>query len=137
MLIFFILIFLIFSQRIFNVQSQYYILFATLMIVLIMSFIIFSVVATDTKLVDNVFFNFINSIFDNPSSRNFLSIISLILFVILVYELVEYDNNKPHYALDKLMMGRNNYISNRAGGIIVIFTFSLLVSYTVMTTTKQ
>jgi hypothetical protein len=137
MFIFFALIFLMFSQRIFNIQSQYYILIVTLIITLLMSFIICSIISVDTKLVNNTYLNFINSIFDNPSSRNFLSIVSLILFVILVYELTEYDNNKPHYFLDKLMFGHNNYISNRTGGIMTIFVFTLLISYTVMTTTKE
>lgn len=136
-LIFILLVFMIFSQRIFNINSQYYILIATLVITLTMSFIIFSILSTDTKLVNNTFLKFINSIFDNPSSRNFLSIVSLILFVILVYELTDYDNNKPHYLLDKIMFGHNNYISNRTGGIMIIFVFSLLIAYTVMTTTKN
>ncbi len=137
MLIFFVLIFVMFSQRILNIQSEYYMIVATLIILLIMSFIICSIISIDTKLVNNTFLQFINSIFDNPSSRNFLSIVSLILFVILIYELMENDNNKPHYFLDKLTFGHNNYISNRLGAIMIIFTYTLVVSYTIMTTTKE
>jgi len=137
MLLFIVLIFVMFSQRIFNIQSQYYIIVSTLIITFLMSFIICSIISVDTKLVNNTFLKFVSSIFDNPSSRNFLSIVSLILFVMLVYELTEYDNNKPHYFLDKIMFGHNNYISNRTGGILIIFTFTLLVAYTVMTTTKE
>ncbi len=137
MLIFFVLVFVMFSQRILGIQSEYYMIIATLIITLIMSFIICSIISIDTKLVNNTFLQFINSIFDNPSSRNFLSIVSLILFVILIYELTENDNNKPHYFMDKLMFGHNNYISNRLGGIMIIFTYTLVVSYTIMTTTKE
>lgn len=135
-LIFLALIFTIFSQRIFYVESPYYIICATLVIIFIMSFVIFSILAVDTKLENNGFFIFSDSIFNNPSSRNFLSIMSLILFIMLVYELVEYDNNNPHYMLDRLMFGHNNYISNRFGGVALIFVFSLFIAYTVMTTTK-
>ena len=65
------------------------------------------------------------------------TIVVWVLALLAVYELTEYDNNKPHYFLDKIMFGHNNYISNRTGGILIIFTFTLLVAYTVMTTTKE
>ena len=136
-LVFIVLVFIMFSQRIFNIQSQHYILVASLITTITMAFIICSIISTDTKIANNQYLQFINSIFDNPGSRNFLSIVSLILFVIFVYELVEYDNNDPQYIIDKITFGNNKYISNRTMGILLILIFSLFVSYTVMTTTKE
>lgn len=136
-LIFWLLIFFVFSQRIFNVKSQYYILLATILILLLMIFMTGSIFSSDPKLLDNNFLSSINNIFDNPSSRNFISVISLILYIMLIYELANYDNNDPQQVLDKMMFGKNNYISNRTSGLLVIFGFGTFVAYTIMKTTRQ
>lgn len=136
-LIFCLLVFAIFSQRAFDIKSQYYILIATLLILLVMLFIIASLFASQPQLLDNNIFVAINNMFDSSSSRNFLSVVSLIMFVMLVYELAEYDNNDPHLFLDKILLGKNNYISNRTSGIMLVLGFSLFVSYTIMKTTRQ
>jgi hypothetical protein len=136
-LTFLLLLFAMFSQRIFGITSQYYIIFATVIILSVMILITLSIFSSEPKLIENNFLESINTIFDSPSSRNFLSVVALVLFIILVYELVEYDNNDPHYVLDKIMFGKNKYISNRTSGILLIFFFSLLTSYTIMTTTRE
>lgn len=136
-LIFCLLIFGIFSQRIFNIQSPYYILIATIIVLGVMLFVILSVFASAPMLSDNNILISLNSVFDNPSSRNFLSVISLILFVMLVYELEYYDNDRPQGFLNKVLFGHNNYISNRSWGLMLILIVSLITSYTVMLTTKE
>jgi hypothetical protein len=136
-MIFCALMFAIFSQRLFGIKSQYYILLATGLILFLMIFVMTSIFASDPKLIDNYFFDSINDIFDNAGSRNFLSVVTLILFIMLVYELVEYDNNDPQYFLDKITFGKNNYISNRTSGLIVMLGFSAIVSYTIMRTTRE
>jgi predicted neutral ceramidase superfamily lipid hydrolase len=123
-LIFCLLIFGIFSQRIFNITSPYYILLATLIVLGVMLFIILSIFASNPQLTDNFYLVSINSVFDNPSSRNFLSVVALILFVMLVYEMEYYDNDKPNMILNKLMGGHNNYISNRSWGLMLILFVS-------------
>jgi len=135
-LIFCSLMFTIFSQRILNIQSQYYILLATTLIFILMIFVMSSIFASDSKLVDNHFLNGINQIFDNPSSRNFLSVVSLVLFIMLIYELVIYDNNNPQPLLDKITFGQNKYISNRTSGLLIVIGTAILVSYTIMKTTR-
>lgn len=136
-IIFCLLVCAIFSERVFGIKSQYYIIFPTILILMVMAFITLSIFSSDPKLIDNHFFGTINNIFDNPSSRNFLSVVALILFVIFVYEIAEYDNNNPHHIIDKIMFGKNNYISNRTGGLVMILMFSLLTSYTIMKTTRE
>jgi hypothetical protein len=135
--IFCLLIFGIFSQRIFNIESPYYILIATMIVLFVMIFIILSIFASAPKLSDNNLLESLNDVFDNPSSRNFLSVIALILFVMLVYELEYYDNDRPHGYTNLILFGHNNYISNRSWGLMLILIFSLITSYTVMLTTKE
>lgn len=136
-LIFYILIFAMFSKRMFGIQNQYYILWPTTIILILLTIVIASLFLAETKLMNNDVINEINGIFDNPSSRNFLSVVNLVLFTILIYELVEYDNHDPQYVMDKLTMGHNNYISNRLWGIFIIFTSSTIIGMTIMATTKN
>ena len=135
-MIFCILILSVFSQRIFNVKSQYFTIIQTTIILLLMLLVIMSLFVKDTKLMDNQFMMSIDSSFNNPSSRNFISVITLILFIILIYELTEYDNNNPNPLIDKLMFGYNNYISNRFVGISLIIGFGIIIGYTVATMTR-
>lgn len=136
-IIFYLLILAIFSKRIFGIKNEYYILWPTIIILFLLTIVITSLFLTETKLMNNGVINEINSIFDNPSSRNFLSVVNLVLFTILIYELVEYDNHDPQYTMDKITMGHNNYVSNRLWGIIIIFTTSTLIGATIMATTKN
>lgn len=136
-LVFIVLVFIIFSQRLFGIQTPYYLLVAAIIITITMSFVICSIISTDTKIADNQYLQFINSVFDNPGSRNFLAIVSLILFVIFVYELTDYDNNSRQAIIDTITFGNNRYISNRTFGLLLIVFFSVFVAYSVMTTTKE
>ena len=75
-------------------------------------------------------------LFNSPGAKNFIGIMALVLFVIFVYEVPEYDNNKPHDITDKITFGNNGLVSNRSAGVLLVFVFALFGGYTIYSTTS-
>lgn len=134
-----ILIFLIlFSQRMLGLDTGYYHIPVTLFFLLMISIIITSTILQTLKIDDSTgHIKTFNNIFNSPSSRNFLAIITFLFFVMFVYEIPEYDNSQPHPLVDKILFGHNNFLANRTVGVFLIIIFGLFTGYTVYVTTRD
>ncbi len=132
------MILIIYSRRLFQIKWKYYPMLVTSFALILMSVIILSTFLQVLQIKDPYgYIDSFNSVFNSPGGRNFFAIILLLLFVIYLYELPQYDNNNPNVVLDKIMRGKNNYISNRTVGIVLIFLFGIFTAYTVMLTTNE
>jgi hypothetical protein len=129
-----ILFTLIFSQRIFNIQSDEYIIYVTSLILMVFATIIASGYFTNNT---NSYLSTYNNIFNSPKSRNYLSVIALVLFIIFIYEIPEYDNNEPNYFVNLFTFNNNKYISNRFMGMSLIIIFTIYAAHTIYLTTKE
>lgn len=130
--------FILFSQRMFGIESSYYNIPVTLFFILMLAVIIASTLLQVLKIEDSDgHIKRFNNIFNSPGSRNFLAIISFLLFVIFVYEIPEYDNSQPHHITDKIFMGHNNFLSNRMVGALLIIIFGLFTGYSIYVTTRD
>jgi hypothetical protein len=137
-LVFLVIFFLIYLRRMFNTDPDYTLLSVSICLVVILAIIIASTFtdvlkeghkqrpSTDT----------FAYLFNSPGAKNFIGIMALVLFVIFVYEVPEYDNNKPHDITDKITFGNNGLLSNRSVGVILVFIFALFGGYTIYSTTR-
>jgi hypothetical protein len=129
---------ILFSQRMLGIETSYYSIPITLFFILMLTVIITSTILDVLKIEDSAgHIDRFNNIFNSPGSRNFLAIISFLLFVIFVYEVPEYNNSQPHHLIDKIFFGHNNFISNRLVGILLVVIFGLFTGYTVYVTTRD
>lgn len=129
--------FAIYSQRIFGIKSGYYNLFIVIVVMGLMSIVIASTIIHNFDLGRNAFLEYLNDTFNSPSSRNFLIIFSFLLFVMFIYETAQYDNNDPQNLTDKLLLGHNEYISNRFWGLMLIIIFGIYTAYSIYITTSD
>lgn len=129
---------MIFIQRMFNMYTDKYSIITTCFMIFVISLFIISTILNTLKINDaGGHINRFNNIFNSTGSRNFLIVISLLMYVIFIYETPTYDSNLPHHLLDKAMLGHNAYISNRMVGIFLIVFFGLVTAYTVYVTTRD
>ena len=132
------MILIIYSKRLFQIKWEYFSIVVTSVMLLLMSLIIISTFLHVLQISDSYgYIDSFNHVFNSPSSVNFFAIIMLLLFVIYLYELPQYDNNNRHAILDTVTLGHNSYISNRTMGIGLIFGFAIFTAYTVMLTTRS
>ena len=126
---FFIIFFLIYSARIFNFESE----IAHLTTGCILAFLIM-IMVTITILVNlgvkNSALQYADNVTNTPACKNVIVLFSFLFFVIYLYEIAEFDNNKPHTLIDTILFGHNNIISNRSVGIVYIIIFGLFTGYT-------
>jgi hypothetical protein len=130
-------VFLLYSQRLFNITNQYYSTGVAVLIIAIASIIMLSTFLHILNITDNANVSNFNNVFNSPGSRSFFAIIVLVLFIMFLYEVPIYSNNDPHLASDKLMFGHNSIFSNRTVGMILLFTFTIVTGYTVYSTTRE
>lgn len=121
----FLIILLIFGDRLLGFSYAYsvYILIG-----------LFSIIIATTIFQHNVS---LTDLFHSTSSRNFMSVMLLIFFIMFVYEDPEYSNNELNKMANILTFGNNKHITNRMVGIGVIITFSLVTAYTIYLTTRE
>jgi len=133
-----IIFIILYSQRVLDIKAKQYLIFVTIFIIMLMSVIILATFLHVLQIHDsNGYIESFSNIFNSAGGRNFLAILSLVLFVIFICEAPEYGNNNPYKTLDKITFGNNNYISNRTVGILTIIFFTILTAYAVMTTTNE
>lgn len=129
---------MIFIQRMFNMYTYNYTVITTCFMIFVISLFIISTILNTLKINDaGGHIKRFNNIFNSSGSRNFLIVISLLMYVIFVYETPTYDSNLPHHLLDKALFGHNAYISNRMVGIWLIIFFGLMTAYTIYVTTRE
>jgi hypothetical protein len=129
---------ILFSQRMLGIDSSYYSIPITLCFIIIFGIIITSTLLHVLKIKDeNNYIENFNDTFNSPGSRNFLAIIAFVFFIMFVYEIPDYDNNRPHGLIDKITFGYNNLISNRFVGIILIIIISIFNGYAIYLTTRD
>lgn len=131
------IIFLLYSQRLFNITNQYYSTGVAIFIIAIVSIIMLSTFLNILNITDNEYVKNFNSIFNSPGSRSFFAVLILVLFIMFLYELPIYDNNDPNYMSDKLMFGYNKYFSNRTVGLLLMFSFTIVTGYIIHSTTRE
>lgn len=133
-----IIIIILYSQRVLKITADNYIVIITLLILILMSIIILATVLHVLQIRDsNNHIASFSNIFNSVGGRNFLAILSLVMFVVFICEAPEYGNNNPYPILDKITLGNNNIISNRTVGIALIFIFTVLTAYAVMMTSNE
>lgn len=133
-----IILIIIYSQRMFNITWPQYSVIVTTFVLALMSIIILATFLHVLKIHDSAgYVESFSNIFNSVGGRNFIAILSLVLFILFICESPEYGNNNPYATLDKITFGNNNWISNRTVGIITIFSFTIMTAYTVMTTTRS
>jgi hypothetical protein len=129
---------MIFMQRMFNMYTYKYSVITTCFMIFVISLFIISTILDNLNIKDTGgHIERFNKIFNSAGSRNFLIVISLLMYVIFIYETPTYDSNLPHHLLDKALLGHNAYISNRMVGIWLIVFFGLMTAYTVYVTTRE
>jgi len=129
---------MIFLQRMLNMYTYNYSIITTCFMIFVISLFIISTILNSLKIDDTSgHIERFNNIFNSSGSRNFLIVISLLMYVIFIYETPTYDSNLPHHLLDKVTLGHNSYISNRMVGILLIVIFGLMTAYTVFVTTRD
>lgn len=129
---------MIFIQRMFNMYTYKYSIMTTCFMIFAVSLFIISTILSTLKIDDaGGHIQRFNNIFNSTGSRSFLIVISLMMYVIFVYETPTYDSNLPHHLLDTVLLGHNKYISNRMVGIFLIVLFGLITAYTVYVTTRD
>lgn len=128
---------LIYSQRFLEITSGYYNFFVVISILIITSIVLLSTLAHNLEFNNHQSLEYLSYTFNSVSSRNFLLVFSYLLFVMYIYESLEYDNNEPYWIIDKISFGHNNYISNRTYGLLLILIFGLYISYTIYITTEE
>lgn len=133
-----IILIILYSKRALNITADQYTIFVTAFIIMLMSIIILATFLHALQIHDSKgYVESFNNIFNSAGGRNFLAIMSLVLFILFICEAPEYGNNHPYPMLDTITFGNNNYISNRTVGILTIWAFTILTAYTVMTTTNE
>lgn len=116
-------------------ESKFHLITGSIIMVILVGIIIITI-ANPLNAGGKIIKNF-DSILNSTSSKNIITLFSLIFFVIFVYEVAEFDNNNPHGITDKLLMGNNNFLSNRSAGILLIIVFSLFTGYTISVTSSN
>ncbi len=132
-----IMFFILFSKRIFNIQDPNFIIYVTAIVIGLFIVIILSTFLDVAGYSSYNYLGKFNKLFNSPASRNFLAIITLVFFVIFVYEAPNYGNNNQHHLIDVLTFHNNKYISNRTAGMLLIMSFTILTAYTIYLTTKD
>lgn len=132
-----VIITLIYSQRLFNINNPHYNTLISCFLMAIMSIIILSTFLNVLKITDSQHVNNFNEIFNSPGSRNYFAVFVLLLFIMFVYELPVYDNNNPHVLIDKLTFGHNKFISNKLLGLLLIISFCITTGYVIHSTTRE
>ena len=136
-LIVIMIFFILFSQRLFSVGNTNYDIFVTIFLLVTISVVIISTIFEVLNIDDKGgHIKRFNNIFNSPGSRNFLAVISFLMFVIFIYETPEYDNNLQHHITDKIFFGYNNYLSNRMVGVLLLMIFGMFTGYTIYSTTR-
>lgn len=128
---------LIYSQRFLGITSGYYNFFVVISILIITTLVLMSTLAHNLELTNHKNLEYLSYTFNSVSSRNFLLVFSYLLFVMYIYESLEYDNSESHHIVNTLAFGHNNYISNRTYGLLLILVFGLYVAYTIYITTEE
>ena len=129
---------ILYSERMFGIKWEQYSIFVTVFVLMLMGVVILATFLHVLQIHDsNGYIEAFSNIFNSSGGRNFLAILSLILFVVFICEVPEYGNANPYPLLDKITFGNNKLISNRTVGILTIFIFTILTGYTVMSTTKE
>jgi len=138
-LMFIVMFLLIYLKRMIGSDSDFILLAVTVCFVVIMAVVIGSTFTQVLKeghrahpRADTFAY-----IFNSPASKNFIAIMALILFIIFVYEIPEYENSKPHNVVDAMLFGNNSLISNRTMGVILLVMFSLFSGYVIYATTIE
>lgn len=132
------IIFIIYCRRLFQIKQKYFPIGMVSLALVLISVVILSTFLHVLHVKDS--YGYIESfsfVFNSSGGVNFFAIILLLFFIIYIYEFPKYDNNNPNGLLDKIMLGHNNYISNRTSGIMMIFVFGIFTAYTVMLTTNE
>lgn len=133
---FLLIFFLIYSARIFDYESE----IAHLATGCVLAFLIM-IMVTITIFVNLGFENdalkYADNIINTPACKNVIVLFSFLFFVIYLYEIADFDNNKPHALIDKISFGNNNLISNRSVGILYIIIFGLFTGYTLSLNIKD
>lgn len=139
MLVFLVMLFLVFAKRIFRSETYTSLPIITLCFLMIITIIIASSFTQALKEghKKHASADTFASLFNSPGSKNFIATIALMLFIAFIYETSEYGNNEPYTLLDKITMGRNNYISNRLVGFFLIITLGLFSAYTIYSTSVE
>jgi len=128
---------LIYSQRLLNIESEYYNLFIVMSILILTSFVLASTIVHNFKITHNDGLEYLSNIFNSTPSRNFMILFSFLLFVMFIYESSEYENNDRYVLLDKMLGGNNHYISNRSYGLLLIVIFGIYTGYSIYVTTNE
>jgi len=136
-LIMLVVIFVLYSQRLFGIENTYYTTFVACFMVAVISIVILSTFLSVLAMTDNQHVKNFNNIFNSPGSKNFFAVIVLLLFVMFVYELPMYDSRQPHSILDRIMFGYNRYFSNKTIGLVLIFGFAITTAYFIHSTTRE
>ena len=135
--IFILIIFLIYSKRLFSITSTYYNTVIAGILTLTMSVLILSTILTVLELSDNQHLVNFTNIFNSTASKNFFAVIALVLFIMFIYEIPIYDNSLPHAATDKILFGYNGIFSNRFFGLFMLVYTTVTVAYAIYLTTVQ
>lgn len=132
-------IFILFSERLFNVSStnRTYLIVMVCLITLIMSVVTASTFMHILNLTNNSRVNSFSNVFNSPGSKNYFAVFLLLLYVMRIYELPIYDNNYPHSVTDKILFGHNTILSNRTLGVLVMFGFCISTAYMIYSTTRE
>lgn len=134
-IIFILIIIIIYSERIMQIQNDIFYV-TQICILTIISFItILSIIVNNIDYGTNKYLDAFSNTFNSVSSKNFIAVTSLVLFVIFIYEVPKYDNNDPNPGIDTALFGHNKYISNKLLGLLIIMFFTLYVSVTIYLTT--
>ena len=133
-----IIIIILYSKRTLNITMKQYPIFLTIFVIMLMSIVILATFLHVLQIHDSSgYIESFSNIFNSSGGRNFLAILSLVLFIIFIFEIPLYGNNNPYASLDKITLGNNSFISNRTVGILYIFFFTTMTAYTVMITTNE
>ncbi|ARF10311.1 hypothetical protein Hokovirus_1_190 [Hokovirus HKV1] len=135
-IIFMVIIIIIFSGRIFNIKNKYYYIFELFVLLLISSIIILSIIIKNIDYGTNIYLDAFSDTFNTRGSRNFFAIVSLILFIMYIYEVPLYNNNDRSSIFNAITLNNNNYVSNKSVGLFWIIIFTLYISVSVYLSTS-
>ncbi|AYV79217.1 MAG: hypothetical protein Faunusvirus5_26 [Faunusvirus sp.] len=128
---------IIFAERIKNRHDEHYklspnfnlLMNIILLLIVMLPMILYTIMEAIGS--HNGFVELVSGLFGSKASKNFLVIISYLVFIFYIFECVDYQNNEPNAFLGRIGA------SNRTVGLIVLIGLSLFYAYSVFQISKE